>query len=77
MVQHFDALPRPAVFPELTEREQEILRLLAQGLTNSVIAERLGLSTKTIRNRVSDIFAKLQVADRAEAIIKARDAGLS
>jgi RNA polymerase sigma factor (sigma-70 family) len=64
MVQHFDALPGPAIFPELTEREREILRLLAQGLTNSAIAERLGLSTKTIRNRVSDIFAKLQVADR-------------
>jgi RNA polymerase sigma factor (sigma-70 family) len=64
MVQHFDALPGPAIFPELTEREREILQLLAQGLTNSAIAERLGLSTKTIRNRVSDIFAKLQVADR-------------
>jgi DNA-binding NarL/FixJ family response regulator len=76
MVQHFDALPRPAPFPDLTEREQEILRLLAQGLTNSAIAERLGLSIKTVRNRVSDIFAKLEVADRAEAIIKARDAGL-
>jgi DNA-binding NarL/FixJ family response regulator len=76
MVQRFDALPRPAPFPDLTEREQEILRLLAQGLTNSAIAERLGLSIKTVRNRVSDIFAKLEVADRAEAIIKARDVGL-
>jgi DNA-binding NarL/FixJ family response regulator len=50
--------------------------LLAQGLTNNTIAERLGLSIKTVRNRVSDIFAKLEVADRAEAIIKARDVGL-
>ena len=76
VVQHFDALPEVAVFPDLTVREQEILRLLAQGLTNSAIAERLGLSINTIRNRVSDIFAKLQVADRAAAIVKARNAGL-
>jgi DNA-binding NarL/FixJ family response regulator len=75
-MQHF-ATPKPAsVFPELTEREREILALLAQGLTNSAIAERVSLSTKTVRNRVSDIFSKLQVSDRAEAIIKARDAGV-
>jgi DNA-binding NarL/FixJ family response regulator len=76
IMQHF-ATPKPAsVFPELTEREREILALLAQGLTNSAIAERVSLSTKTVRNRVSDIFSKLQVSDRAEAIIKARDAGV-
>ena len=73
---HFGTMATPAAFPELTDREQDVLRLLAHGLTNSAIAERLGLSIKTVRNRVSDVFAKLQVADRAEAIIRARDAGL-
>lgn len=63
-------------FPELTPREREILHLLAQGLTNAAIAEALTLSPKTIRNRVSDVFGKLQVAGRGEAIIKARAAGL-
>lgn len=64
------------VFPELTEREREILDLIAAGLTNAVIARRLLLSPKTIRNHVSNIFSKLQVADRAEAIVRARRAGL-
>ncbi len=63
-------------FPELTPREHEVLALLAQGLTNSAIAHRLVLSPKTVRNHVSNIFSKLQVADRAEAIIRAREAGL-
>lgn len=63
-------------FPELTPREREILELLAQGLTNTAIAEKLVLSPKTIRNQVSNIFSKLQVASRSEAIIKAREAGL-
>lgn len=63
-------------FPELTEREREILSLIARGQQNPVIADRLGLSTKTVANYVSAIFAKLQVADRAEAIIRAREAGL-
>lgn len=63
-------------FRELTQRERDILRLIAQGLTNTAIAERLFLSPKTVRNQVSIIFDKLQVADRAEAIIKAREAGL-
>lgn len=71
------AAPDPArLFPELTEREREILHLIAQHLTNSAIAERLSISQKTVRNHVSNIFTKLQVADRAEAIIRARDAGL-
>jgi DNA-binding NarL/FixJ family response regulator len=65
-----------SIFPTLTGREREILSLIAQGLTNSTIAERLYLSPKTVRNQVSTIFDKLQVAGRAEAIIKARDAGL-
>jgi DNA-binding NarL/FixJ family response regulator len=63
-------------FPELTRREQEILALIAQHLTNPVIATRLSISPKTVRNIVSSIFNKLQVADRAEAIVRARDAGL-
>jgi DNA-binding NarL/FixJ family response regulator len=63
-------------FAELTERERQILTLIAQGLTNSAIAERLVISPKTVRNHVSNIFSKLQVSDRAQAIIKARKAGL-
>lgn len=69
------ALP-DAPFPELTPRENEILGFIAQGLTNGAIAEKLVLSPKTIRNHVSNIFSKLQVATRSEAIIKAREAGL-
>jgi DNA-binding NarL/FixJ family response regulator len=63
-------------FPELSEREREVLALLAEGRSNPDIARRLYLSPKTVRNHVSNIFTKLQVADRAQAIIKARDAGL-
>nr|WP_083977365.1 response regulator transcription factor [Herbidospora sakaeratensis] len=62
-------------FPELTAREREILILMSSHLTNPVIAERLGLSGKTVRNHVSSIFAKLHVADRAEAITRARESG--
>lgn len=67
----------PQLFPDLTEREREILALIAQGYTNPSIAEKLVLSPKTVRNHVSNIFSKLQVAGRAEAIIRARDAGLT
>jgi DNA-binding NarL/FixJ family response regulator len=63
-------------FPELTEREREILNLIAQGCSNPEIAERLVLSIKTVQNHVSIIFDKLQVADRAQAIVRAREAGL-
>ena len=63
-------------FPELTPRELEVLELIAQGANNSQIAERLVISDKTVRNHITSIFSKLQVADRAQAIIKARDAGL-
>jgi DNA-binding NarL/FixJ family response regulator len=63
------------LFPELTEREQEILRLLAQHKSNSEIAAQLVLTDKTVRNYVSNICTKLQVVDRAEAILRARDAG--
>ncbi len=69
------AVPNP-LFPELTDREREILQLLTQGLDNPKIAERLGLSGKTVRNHVSNIFNKLQVADRAQAVLLAREAGL-
>lgn len=65
-----------APFPDLTPREREILELLAQGLTNTAIAEKLVLSPKTIRNQVSNIYSKLQVATRSEAVIKARESGL-
>jgi len=64
------------IFPDLTEREREVLGLIAQGLTNSAIAQQLVLSPKTVRNYITEIFSKLQVADRAQAIIRARDAGL-
>ncbi|SNY64778.1 response regulator [Paractinoplanes atraurantiacus] len=67
---------RPEVFPELSERERQILGLVAQHLTNPQIAARLGLSDKTVRNHVSSIFTKLRVADRAQAIMRAREAGL-
>jgi DNA-binding NarL/FixJ family response regulator len=64
------------LFPDLTSREREILELIAAGSGNVTIAQRLFLSPKTVRNNVSNIFVKLQVADRAEAIVRARRAGL-
>jgi DNA-binding NarL/FixJ family response regulator len=63
-------------FPQLTTREHEILDLIAGGHNNATIANRLGVAPKTVANNVSSIFAKLQVADRAQAIVQARDAGL-
>jgi DNA-binding NarL/FixJ family response regulator len=63
-------------FPELTDREREVLELIAQGLSNPVIAQRLSITAKTVRNHVSNIFTKLQVADRAQAIVRAREAGM-
>jgi DNA-binding NarL/FixJ family response regulator len=79
LMQYFTAARSPDLsqaFPELTEREFEILNLMTQHLTNVEIAERLSLAHKTVRNHVSNIFAKLQVADRAQAIIRGREAGL-
>jgi len=67
---------RPQVFPELSDREREILDLIAQGHKNPEIAKRLYLSPKTVRNHVSNILSKLQVVDRTQAIIRAREAGL-
>jgi DNA-binding NarL/FixJ family response regulator/class 3 adenylate cyclase len=63
-------------FPELTEREREVLVLIAQGVSNKEIAEKLVISMKTVSNHITNIFGKLQVADRAQAIIRARNAGL-
>jgi DNA-binding NarL/FixJ family response regulator len=63
-------------FPELTEREREVLELIAQGRSNQQIVDRLAISPKTVRNHISNIFSKLQVRDRAEAIVRAREAGL-
>lgn len=69
------AVPEDA-FPELTAREKEVLELIGQGANNHQIAEQLVISDKTVRNHITSVFSKLQVADRAQAIIKARDAGL-
>ena len=65
----------PSLFPELTERERNILHLIASGYNNSEIAERLTLSLKTVANYVSTILGKLQVADRSQAIVRAREVG--
>jgi DNA-binding NarL/FixJ family response regulator len=76
----FFSAPRAAApqraFPELTEREEEVLSLVAQGKSNREIARQLFVSLKTVRNHVSNILLKLQVADRAQAVIRARDAGM-
>lgn len=66
----------PRVFPELSDREREILDLIARGHKNPEIAKRLYLSPKTVRNHVSNVLHKLQVVDRTEAIMRAREAGL-
>ena len=68
--------PDPAAFPELTEREREILDMVAAGRSNADITAELVLAPKTVRNHVSNIFAKLQVRDRSEAIVRARVAGM-
>ena len=77
ILQHFTAPPKnePA-FPALTHREREILDLIARGTSNTAIAESLHLSPKTVGNHISSIFAKLSVAGRAEAIVRAREGGL-
>ncbi|MBV9544241.1 MAG: response regulator transcription factor, partial [Chloroflexi bacterium] len=72
-VQH--AVPRE-LFPMLTEREREILAALARGSSNSDIADEMDLTPKTVRNYVSAILSKLQVVDRTQAVLKAREAGL-
>jgi DNA-binding NarL/FixJ family response regulator len=64
------------IFPELTESELKVLKLMAHGVSNEDIAQQLSFSIKTVRNYISNIYSKLQVADRAQAVIKAREAGL-
>ncbi len=79
MMSFFAAGPRAAAatsFPELTERELEILALIAEGRSNGDIAQRLTITSKTVRNHVANVFNKLQVADRSQAIVRAREAGL-
>ena len=78
VLDYFAAPPVPAAepFPELTAREREILDLLASGRRTAAIAERLFLSPKTVSNHLTNVFAKLEVADRTEAIIRAREGGL-
>jgi len=66
----------PQAFPELTEREHEILALIAQGVSNHDIAQQLNISLKTVRNHVSNIYNKMQVTDRVQAVLRAREAGL-
>ncbi len=72
----FPGSVQASAFPELTEREREVLDLIAAGQNNQAIARTLVISPKTVANHVSNIFAKLHVADRAQAIVRARDAGL-
>jgi DNA-binding NarL/FixJ family response regulator len=78
VLEHFAAPPAPAAdpFPQLTAREREILALLADGRRTSSIADELALSPKTVSNNLTSIFAKLEVSDRAAAIIRAREGGL-
>ena len=71
-----DVAPSARPFPELTDRELEILDLIARGRSNGEISESLVLSPKTVRNHVSNVFAKLDARDRADAIVRARQAGL-
>lgn len=66
-----------APFPQLTVRERDVLTLIARAASNQEIATRLSITEKTVRNHVSAVFAKLHVADRAQAIVKAREAGLT
>jgi len=78
MIRYFGTMRTPPsgdTYPQLSERERDVLDLIAQGLNNADIAARLVLSQKTVRNHVSHVFAKLKVADRAEAIVQARNAG--
>ncbi len=76
LLTHFARAATAAPFPQLTDREHEVLALLARGLDNAAIARRLGVSGKTVRNYVSTVLTKLQVTDRTAAILRAREAGL-
>jgi DNA-binding NarL/FixJ family response regulator len=78
LIEYFSSPPSgsPQAFPDLTAREREVLELIARGDSNAAIARRLVISQKTVRNHVSNIFTKLRVADRSQAIVKAREAGI-
>ena len=76
VLQRMSPVSHSAPLPALTAREREVLDLIARGLSNAVIADRLGLAAKTVGNHISTIFLKLGVATRAEAIVVAREAGL-
>jgi DNA-binding NarL/FixJ family response regulator len=76
VMEHFSGQHSPAPFPDLTEREREVLGMVAAGHNNTAIAAQLALAPKTVRNYISSILTKLQVSDRAQAIIRARAAGL-
>jgi DNA-binding NarL/FixJ family response regulator len=76
VMEHFSGQHPSEPFPELTEREREVLTMVAAGQNNTAIASQLALAPKTVRNHVSSILTKLHVADRAQAIIRARTAGL-
>jgi DNA-binding NarL/FixJ family response regulator len=73
---HLSRPTQEAAFPGLTPREREVLDLIAAGLDNSTIARRLSVSASTVGNHITNIFAKIQVASRPEAIVRARDAGM-
>jgi DNA-binding NarL/FixJ family response regulator len=75
-MQHFSGQHASEPFPELTEREREVLAMVAAGQNNAAIAAQLALAPKTVRNHISNILTKLQVSDRTQAIIRARAAGL-
>jgi DNA-binding NarL/FixJ family response regulator len=77
LMAYFATAPvRAPAFPDLSERELEVLELIARGMSNQQIVDRLVISPKTVRNHISNIFSKLQVRDRAEAVVRAREAGL-
>jgi DNA-binding NarL/FixJ family response regulator len=73
---HFSRAAATSPFPQLTDREHEVLALVARGLDNTAIARRLGVSGKTVRNHVSNVITKLHATDRAAVILRAREAGL-
>ena len=75
-MEHFSGQHASEPFPELTEREREVLSMVAAGQNNAAIAARLALAPKTVRNHISNIFTKLQVTDRTQAILRAREAGI-
>jgi DNA-binding NarL/FixJ family response regulator len=79
VLEYFKSPRQPAaekVFPELSERELEILTLIARGVNNATIAQQLVITPKTVRNHITSIFSKLHVADRANAILRAKEQGL-